>query len=1843
MFRSCRAIFTALTFALSFAAIAANLPPIVSITSPASGLTFTAPASITLAATASDSDGTIASVKFYRGTTLLGTDATSPYSFAWTNVAAGTYSITATATDNIGAITTSSAVTVTVAANVAPTVSISSPTAGTTFTAPAAITINANAADVNNGTITKIDFYRGTTLLGTDTTAPYSYAWTNAAAGSYSITAKATDNSGAVTTSAAVAITVAANVAPTVSITSPAAGTSFTAPAAITINANAADINSGTITKVDFYNGTTLLGSDTTSPYSFSWANVAAGSYSITAKATDNSGAVTTSSAIAVTVIAANTPPTVSISSPVTGASFVAPAAVTINAIAADNNGAVTKVDFYNGTTLLGSDTTSPYSFAWANVAAGSYSITAKATDNVGAVTTSTAVAITVSAPNASPTVNISSPAASSVFTAPAAITINATAADSDGTVSKVDFYNGTTLLGSDATSPYSFAWTNVAAGSYSITAKATDNSGAVTTSSAIAVTVAAANTPPTVSITSPATGTSFNAPAVITINATAADSNGTVSKVDFYNGATLLGTYTSAPYSFAWTNVAAGSYSITAKATDNAGAVTTSSAIAVTVNAVNPGLTVNLTSPASGSSYTAPATITLNAAANNLNGTISKIDFYNGASSLCSVVLSTPSSNATATCTWSGVAVGIYSITVKVTDSLGAVTTTGVTTITVQSTNVAPTVSLTSPISGASFSAPATITLNATAADNNGTVTKVDFYNGTTLLGTDTTSPYSFTWANVAAGSYSITAKATDNAGSVTTTSAATITVTAVNVPPTVSLANTLNGAVFTAPAAITLNATASDSDGTISKVDFYEGTNLLGSDTTSPFSFVWSNAPAGSYNITAKATDNRGAVSTSSVSNINVLPANPGLLINFISPEDGERYTAPATIPLRIATSNSNGVISKVEFYSGTSLLCSIDMGSQYSVSWATCTLSGRPVGSYNMSAKTYDELGVSTSTPVINVIVQSTNVPPKIILTSPLSIDAFVAPANITLNADASDNNGTVTKVDFYNGTTLLGTSTTAPYSFDWNNVAIGSYNITAKATDNAGATTTTAVTGISVLPVNILPTVSLTNPAPGTVFPTNGTINLNAAAADSDGTISKVDFYADWGLLGTVTAAPYNFTWNNAPAGSYNLSAQVTDNRGAVITSAIVPVTVGSNTPLTATITSPNNGASFTSSSMIDIVGFINRNDSIRTIAAVNFNYTTSFGTDSLCSYVVDPPQSNSNSLYLTCRWSWIPAGDFSITVSVTDSTGFVSTSAPINITIKPVTYPNIEITSPLQSSKHRAPATINITANASDVADVITKVEFYNGTTLLGTDTTAPYSFTWTNVPVGDYQIVVYATDSAGTRDGRYITISVVDNQAPTVSITSPTASATFTTPAAITINASAADTDGSVTKVDFYKDATLLGTATSAPYSFVWTNVPIGSYNLTAIATDNEGAITISTIMSVTVAVPIIPPVISITSPVNNARFATAPANIPITVNASDPDGTVTKVEYYNGSVLIGTATTAPFSFTWNSVPNGRYFIRAKATDNVGATTTSASIKVIVGDGETITYIHNDFAGSPLAATDAAGNIIWKENYRPFGERLTNQAESTDNRLGFHGKAVDTDTGLQYFGARYYDPVLGRFMGVDPVGFQDDNIHSFNKYAYGNNNPYKYIDPDGKNAVSVILILGAGMVSGALTSAGVNMAMQYMDTGNINWRSVGMAASEGAELGMLLGPFAAGAVGRSPTARLSQDINVNPVPPAALPLAGRVVGNTPSQNTLVQNQVQQMKASGYTDIRIDQQQVNASGVRCGICRPDVQGTNPSGRREYYEYDRSSSKRGPAHAQRLKANDPSGSVTQITAD
>jgi RHS repeat-associated protein len=114
---------------------------------------------------------------------------------------------------------------------------------------------------------------------------------------------------------------------------------------------------------------------------------------------------------------------------------------------------------------------------------------------------------------------------------------------------------------------------------------------------------------------------------------------------------------------------------------------------------------------------------------------------------------------------------------------------------------------------------------------------------------------------------------------------------------------------------------------------------------------------------------------------------------------------------------------------------------------------------------------------------------------------------------------------------------------------------------------------------------------------------------------------------------------------------------------------------------------------------------------------------------------------------------------------------------------------------------------------------------------------------------------------------------------------------------------------------------------------------------------------------------------------------------------------------------------------------------------------------------EVVTYLHTDKLGSVVMATDASGAPIWYERYYPYGERIGKTSLSFDNPLWYTGKPEETGLGLSYFGARWYDPITGRFQAVDPVGFFDENLKSFNQYIYANSNPYLYIDPDGRMAL----------------------------------------------------------------------------------------------------------------------------------------------------------------------------------
>ena len=324
---------------------------------------------------------------------------------------------------------------------------------------------------------------------------------------------------------------------------------------------------------------------------------------------------------------------------------------------------------------------------------------------------------------------------------------------------------------------------------------------------------------------------------------------------------------------------------------------------------------------------------------------------------------------------------------------------------------------------------------------------------------------------------------------------------------------------------------------------------------------------------------------------------------------------------------------------------------------------------------------------------------------------------------------------------------------------------------------------------------------------------------------------------------------------------------------------------------------------------------------------------------------------------------------------------------------------VAIFSPTNGAVFYAPTNIPISAWVPS-ALLATNVEFFAGTNDLGKPNggfgsgVAGYTFflTWTNPPPGDYALTAVATDYFGTsRTSAPVNIMVQEapppaNLPPIVEIFSPTNGTVFYAPANISLLAKAADPDGSVTNVEFFTGTTdlgrglpvvldpLLGGGVSGlVYFFHWQNVPTNHYSLTAVATDDGGLSTTSAPVNITVLPgppPNQPPVVRIISPPNGETFW-SPVNIPIYAFANDPDGSVASVEFFAGANSLGfghPVTVVPpplppgpiqppilivvptnyWELTWSNAPVGSYALTAKATDNDGASTTSAPVKIAI-------------------------------------------------------------------------------------------------------------------------------------------------------------------------------------------------------------------------------------------------------------------------------------------------------
>jgi RHS repeat-associated protein len=1370
-------------------------------------------------------------------------------------------------------------------------------------------------------------------------------------------------------------------------------------------------------------------------------------------------------------------PPTISLILPVNNSTYVAPAVVPLYAIASDADGTISKVEFYNGDTLLGSPTGAPYTFRWINVGAGTYTIKAKAYDNQGLTTLATAV-IVVTAPAAA--VSFVHAADLSDGMSPGGMTLGDFNGDGKLDVMLTEPECGWALLAGDGTGKFTLSQGVIFTTGQCGSLLAGDFNGDGKLDVAIE---------------------SFADPGPSYVSVGLGHGDGTLSRGIVYPFPSSLGdAIVSGDFN------GDGKLDLAAPLTDGTVAlllgngdgtfqpirVTTAStaylqgAAAGDVNGdgkldlvvVDPtNRSVQILLGNGDGTFQAPRTAVTGVypdfpqevALGDFNGD-GKLDIAvtNGFGTTVSILLGNgdgtfqppfdyPAGNATGS--------------IVVADFNGdgrldlAVANVGDNTVSVLIGN-----------GNGSFQAPVTV-----ATGNLPTKILVGDLNGDGL-------PDMVVSNSSAATSLSVLINTT---GRTTTAPAFT------NGPPPDGSANvayqfTFTASGFPAPSftmssatlpasALTLGGTLSGSLGAGLYTGVVTASNGVQPDATLAFSFV---VHPGNQTINfppiADAPLNLSCVFTAFLGqceNEFAATASSGLPVTFLS-------LTPDTCTLTY--------VPNVTWYFTT-------------IAAGTCIIRAEQQGGASFAAAPPVERSFQiTAVSAANAV--------NVVITSPSDHQGFVAPGSIVITADAQYlagydppylyPNPSPTDplfVDFYFDGFPIGAVATNPpsdagsASVTWNGVAVGTHVISAKLQEFTPGLPPGVWYGADSNPVTIVvtaqpdtPTISLTAPANGSSYAAPGTIVLAATATNPSGTVVEVDFYDGPYAIGTSTSAPYTFTWTSARAGTHVLSAKATSGNGVVAASTSVTVSVGTGIDtLVALYTFDGNWSSSNpvqepiGNSYGEVQGVVTPVTAPAVGQKPDTCSAVSFGGGTIDTFGLPVPTSSGGVTTLAFWMNWngtdgamplswtteglvFSGGSFGFTTTGTDVYGIASTSLAntwhhvvAEFHNGSVTANRLVIDGVPQSLSQRAgtPTLANATAS--------------NNLRFGGQSGSSGYRFTGA---LDDVQVF----DGTVT-DAHVAELFTAANPCAVVAVRllAPSQNASYNAPGTIEFLGVATTTNTRINQVDLYDGATLVTTLpfgfNTATFRYTATGVAAGTHAYTLRATDSAAQTATSnppvtaTVYQVTGT-----STVALTVPgANTTLYTSDPIHLAVAVTPGNSYG-IYLVQYFANGVLIDEQFNAPYLFTWKFPSAGTYSIVAEVVDTSGHTSFSTPITITVVDGAPqVVYFYNDVAGTPLAATDQNGTLLWDETYAPYGARYTNDDTSTKNGLWYTGKPTEDVTGLAYYGARWYSPAIGRFYSADPQRFREDNAISFNRYAYGNNNPYRFTDLTGQWATDI--------------------------------------------------------------------------------------------------------------------------------------------------------------------------------
>jgi hypothetical protein len=513
--------------------------------------------------------------------------------------------------------------------------------------------------------------------------------------------------------------------------------------------------------------------------------------------------------------------------------------------------------------------------------------------------------------------------------------------------------------------------------------------------------------------------------------------------------------------------------------------------------------------------------------------------------------------------------------------------------------------------------------------------------------------------------------------------------------------------GSLVPVGSTVVIQATSTSADGFIKSISFYTDWNgasgtLIGTATNYPYAVVYQPAGAAgtTHLIKAIAIDNNGNIVPPTVVPTNpnqdeilltMATANPGGLptATLITPASGSlieipNYTsdAGASIPVQVTAGAVSGAsITKVELYINGLLYQTANTFSQgaYNFTWTPTT-----PGAYALLALAYDTNGnvvpsssvTTTSTvPTPGPATVTIEAAPAIAITNPgggatiSSGGATITAIAVDPNLDQNGNPIPIQQVQFFQDGVFVGAAnnptsgdqyqiTFKPVQKITDGVVVQS-QLQAIATDAKGfqgtslavnVNVTSGGTGTNNVVIGTPPTVSLVTPMANAEVTVNSPVTLSATASAPNGNIASVSFLVDNAVVKTVTQYPYSFSTTFGNLGTYQVSAQVTDNVGDVSTSPATTITVVTEAPPVVNITGPGAGGTITTGSAVTVSA--NATSPQGTIASVQF-YENGLP---IGGPVTTPPYSTS--------FTPLSAGIYTFTAIATDSAGETTTTTPI---------------------------------------------------------------------------------------------------------------------------------------------------------------------------------------------------------------------------------------------------------------------------------------------------------------------------------------------------------------------------------------------------------------------------------------------------------------------------------------------------------------------------------------------------------------------------------------------------